>query len=364
MERKLPLTACARPLCRTCLDTKTGGNEYEDSPGHNVTPPIGGSALRPNHIISVSDAPAPRSLWAVLLAGGDGLRLRGLTETIVGDQRPKQFCAILGPRSLLSDTRCRLSPRFSLDRQAFVLLSAHESYYRNELADAKESLLIAQPANRGTAVGIIAALIQIMQIDPDAITALFPCDHYYSNEEAFRSVVQSAIKGAEQFPEFVIVVGAAADYAETDYGWIEPAELISQSADTPLYRVNRFWEKPASPQARACLKRGCLWNTFVTVGRAATLLDLVCSEAPNTVLSITRALADGDLTPTYDQLPIVDFSRDMLANQANRLLVLPDLCSGWADLGSPDRVLGLLANSSNQPAWFRRTQGARGEAMR
>ena len=34
----------------------------------------------------------PRHLWAVLLAGGDGVRLRGLTESIVGDQRPKQFC--------------------------------------------------------------------------------------------------------------------------------------------------------------------------------------------------------------------------------------------------------------------------------
>ena len=39
------------------------------------------------------------------------------------------------------------------------------------------------------------------------------------------------------------------------------------------------------------------------------------------------------------QLPIVDFSRDILAHQAKRLLVLRDTGSGWADLSSPNRVL-------------------------
>src|SRR5882672_5256937 len=34
--------------------------------------------------------------WAVILAGGDGTRLRSLTRAIAGDDRPKQFCEILG----------------------------------------------------------------------------------------------------------------------------------------------------------------------------------------------------------------------------------------------------------------------------
>jgi hypothetical protein len=70
---------------------------------------------------------------------------------------------------------------------------------------------------------------------------------------------------------------------------------------------------------------------------------------------VTRALADNDLAPTYAQLPRVDFSCDILAHQAKRLLVLRDSGSGWADLGSPSRVLGLLAKNIIQPAWFRRT---------
>jgi hypothetical protein len=33
--------------------------------------------------------------WALILAGGDGTRLRALTRQITGDPRPKQFCPLL-----------------------------------------------------------------------------------------------------------------------------------------------------------------------------------------------------------------------------------------------------------------------------
>ena len=82
-------------------------------------------------------------------------------------------------------------------------------------------------------------------------------------------------------------------------------------------------------------------------------LEAIAAEVPDIVLSVTRALAEDDLESSYARLPSVDFSRDILANQAKRLLVLRDSGSGWADLGSPDRVLGLLAKDVNQPAWAR-----------
>ncbi len=312
----------------------------------------------------VPTAPIPRHLWAVLLAGGDGIRLRDLTVKIVGDYRPKQFCPIVGEESLLSQTRARLSPLFSDDRQVFVVSCAHERYYSKELADAKDSLVIAQPMNRGTAVGITVALIQIMQADPGAVVGLFPCDHHYSDDESFRSIVRSATSGADQFPQSLVIVGAEAEYAETEYGWIEPGLAVTQTQVSRLCRVNRFWEKPALPQARALLQNGCLWNTLVTIGSAATFLELLCSEVPEVVLSVTRALADNDLAPTYARLPSVDFSRDILVHQAKRLLVLRDSGSGWTDLGSPDRVLDLLSKSVNQPAWARQTHGSSPPARR
>jgi mannose-1-phosphate guanylyltransferase len=48
--------------------------------------------------------------WAVILAGGDGVRLRSSTRRIAGDDRPKQFCALVGERVLATRRRAQAPP--------------------------------------------------------------------------------------------------------------------------------------------------------------------------------------------------------------------------------------------------------------
>src|SRR5580658_8574168 len=127
--------------------------------------------------------------WAVLLAGGDGTRLRNLTFEIAGDARPKQFCRLWGGKSLLTQTRERLEPLFSRDRMTFVVTRAHEEFYCEDLRRADESRLIAQPQNRGTGIAISTALLRILQWELDPLVAFFPCDHYYSDDDAFARTI-------------------------------------------------------------------------------------------------------------------------------------------------------------------------------
>src|SRR5579862_6649825 len=290
-------------------------------------------------------------LWAVLLAGGDGVRLRDLTRRIAGDSRPKQFCRIIGEQSLFRETRTRLDPLFIRDRQIFVLSRAHERYYGDDLTDAGDSCIIEQPLNRGTGIAIILALLRILQRDPDALAAFFPCDHFYADPDSFRLTIRSAIECAQHNPESIILVGADAEYPETDYGWIEPGVIVSNATVRPLSRVSRFWEKPSLQQAHTLLRRGCLWNTFVTIGRATTFFEMLCSQVPEAVLAISRTMAENRFDTAYPELDTVDFSRDVLANRPQRLLVLRDRTSGWADLGSPARVHDTLSRNGIQPEW-------------
>ena len=292
-------------------------------------------------------------LWAVLLAGGDGVRLQDLTRRIAGDARPKQFCRIIGGESLFRQTRARLDPLCLSDRQVFVLSRAHERYYAEDLTDADDSCVIEQPLNRGTGVAIILAVLRVLQRDPDAVVAFFPCDHFYADDDSFRSTIRSAVKCAEQKPESIIVVGADAEYPEVDYGWIEPGAIVPESRVSPLALVNRFWEKPPLHEACSLLRRDCLWNTFVTVGSATTFFEMLCAQVPEAVLAISRAIADNTLDLAYPLLDTLDFSRDVLANLPNKLLVLRDQKSGWADLGSPARVLTTLTRNGIQPEWAR-----------
>lgn len=45
---------------------------------------------------STHDSTASTNRWAIILAGGDETRLSSVTRTIAEDERPKQFCSILG----------------------------------------------------------------------------------------------------------------------------------------------------------------------------------------------------------------------------------------------------------------------------
>ena len=290
-------------------------------------------------------------LWAVLLAGGDGVRLRDLTRRIAGDATPKQFCRIVGGESLFRQTRTRVAPLCLSDRQIFVLSRAHERYYPEDVNDASDSCVIEQPLNGGTGIAIILAVLHVLQRDPDAVVAFFPCDHFYADDDSFRSTVRSALKCAEQNPESIIVVGADAKYPEVDYGWLEPGVVVSESRVGPVARVNRFWEKPPLHQAHALLRRGCLWNTFITVGRATTLFEMLCAQVPEAVLALSRAVTENTLDLAYPLLDTLVFSRDVLANVPHRLLVLRDQASGWADLGSPARVLETLSRNGIRPEW-------------
>ena len=290
-------------------------------------------------------------LWAVFLAGGDGVRLRDLTRRIAGDSRPKQFCRIIGEKSLFRQTRARLDPIFLSDRQIFVFSRAHERFYGHDLIDAGDSCVIEQPLNRGTGIAVITALLHILQRDPDAVVGFFPCDHFYTDDDSFRLTIRSAVACAEQNSESIVLVGAAAEYPEVDYGWIEPGVVVSECEVGPLASVTRFWEKPPLDQARALWCQGCLWNTFVTVGGATTFFEILCSQVPEAVLAFSRAMANDTLDAAYPALDTVDFSRDVLTGLPHRLLVLPDRTSGWADLGSPARVHDTLSRNGIQPEW-------------
>ena len=306
--------------------------------------------------VVMPSAQKSRHSWAVMLAGGDGTRLQSLTLKIAGDSRPKQFCSIIGGESLLAQTRARLESLFHVDRELFVVTRAHETYYREELRDVDDSRIISQPLNRGTGVAVAIALLHILERDADAVVIFLPCDHYYSDAEGCGRAISSAISGAEQYPDSIVLVGAKAHYPEVEYGWIEPGSAISH-VPIPLLQVSRFWEKPSLPQAQALLQRGCLWNTFVTVGHARTFLDLVCSQVPDVVPSLSKALAENELEAAYRVVPTVDFSRQVLAPQPHRLLAVPDTTSGWADLGSPTRVMDILARNKIQPTWLRDGHG-------
>ena len=289
--------------------------------------------------------------WAIILAGGDGVRLQGLTRNIDGDARPKQFSKIFGERSLLDHTRERLRPIFG-NKKIFVVTKEHDSFYKEELTDIDRARVVEQPLNRGTGVAIIAALLHLMKQEDDAIVGVFPSDHYYADNEAFARTVKSAIDISNEHHS-IVLIGAKPEWPEVEFGWIEPGVLINNPSSKSLFGVSGFCEKPSLDTARTLMRNGALWNTFISIGPAGEFLKLLMATVSATTCRVADAIARGDLCTAYNAIETIDFSKHILSAEPSALLVLADCASGWADLGNPTRVIETLARHEIEPNWLR-----------
>lgn len=56
-----------------------------------------------------SERTSGRHRWGLILTGGEGRRLLPFTLSIRGNDRPKQFCTVMGSETLLQQTQRRIS---------------------------------------------------------------------------------------------------------------------------------------------------------------------------------------------------------------------------------------------------------------
>jgi len=118
---------------------------------------------------------------ALILAGGEGLRALPVTRALFGDDRPKQFCALVGREPLLVQAQRRASLVVPPSRTMLVLTRRHEPYYRGLVYGIPASSLVIQPSNRGTAAAVLYGLLRIARRTPSAPVVILPSDHWVSD---------------------------------------------------------------------------------------------------------------------------------------------------------------------------------------
>jgi len=294
--------------------------------------------------------------WGVILAGGDGTRLQRLTRHICGDDRPKQFCPLVGNDTLLEQTRQRAERSIPREQIVVALTKSHRVFYLQE-SGIRPSQRIVQPANKGTAPPILYSLLSIEQNDKDAIVAILPCDHHYSDEPAFTAALESAFDIAAQYSDSVVLLGAVPDGPEVEYGWIELGPAVCRAGSTSFH-VRGFCEKPAFEVARELLERGSLWNTFVMVGHVRGFLEMVNVALRGALKALLKSQlwAGSEVRiqdSLYDRIHSVDFSRAVLAVHTRQLVALRVGHTGWSDLGHPERVMAVLQTAGLEPGWMK-----------
>lgn len=302
--------------------------------------------------------PHENDRWAVILAGGDGTRLKPLTRAITGDDRPKQFCPVITDKTLFDQTQRRVALLFDQAQTFTVVTRTHERFYKAQLKDWPVDRVLVQPENKGTVPAILLSLLAIAQLSPEAVVAFFPSDHYFSDDARFMFQVGQAFELVEAHANLITLLGIKPDRTEIQYGWIEPVNSSEEQGDRTLLRVRRFWEKPPRSVALKLMRGGSLWNTFVMIGHIKAFLEIISHTLPSlystlsSVAPVLRSHSEEEvLKDLYSHITPANFSREVLELRPGALSVLQLSDVGWSDLGEPQRVAATFQyRQSTQPA--------------
>lgn len=288
-----------------------------------------------------------RKLWAIVLAGGEGSRLAETTQAMYGSRVPKQFLSFGQNRTFLQTTIDRLHGLVPPERVVTVVAACHEALAREQLAEFAGIEVVAQPRNVGTGPGVLLPLVHVLARDARADVALVPSDHDFRAPAKMRAALQTAQRAARAGANMVLV-GARAECAAGDLGWIVPRRAPARVAVRP---IQKFVEKPGPELAARLFEGGALWNTMLSVARGQSLWQLGRQHLPAQValleeyaLRLGSARASECLYEVYERLSPADFSRDLVA-PSKGLRVTAMVGAGWSDCGTPERLAAAFGPS-------------------
>jgi mannose-1-phosphate guanylyltransferase len=279
-----------------------------------------------------------RHLWVVVLAAGNGKRLAAMTAEN-GEAVPKQYSTAIERPTLLERALARGQRLVPATHTVVIVAEEHRRFWERTLLEVPAGNIVAQPEDRGTAVGILLAFQHVLAQDANAHLLFLPSDHFVQDEPALACSLAATLEALHVDGSRLVLLGMPCERPEAEYGWIVPVRGSGRVRDVAAFR-----EKPTLEEIEGLLEEGALLNTFMFAATGETLLRLYLRSLPSLLATFEGALGacalplPERLRSLYSDLPTLDFSRDVLERETERLSVLRARPCGWADLGTPERL--------------------------
>jgi len=299
---------------------------------------------------TVNDADVLPDRIALLLSGGEGTRLKDLTQEITGIPIPKQYCRLYNNSSLLETTLARTRLFAPNDKIHIVINRGHSKLAKDQVRELPESNIFIQPANRDTGPGLIFSLLLLNQTHPDSVIAVFPTDHYIDNDMAFIAHTLRATQLIARMPDKIAILGIAPDRPETGYGYLLPGNPIEAYEKT--YHVRAFSEKPSLSGAHKIMARGGAWNTFVMVFRLRSMLDILNSVIPARIHAFSELIrSPHKAAEIYRTIDPWNFSAQVLTRIPQHIIMLKIDNVYWSDWGTRELIERTYRTLNRIPFW-------------
>jgi len=310
----------------------------------------GGSRRFSNYLSTKEFLENPDSLWSLVLAGGQGERLRAFTEQWFGAYRPKQYCTFMGKQSMIQHTWKRAKALSPSQQVVTVMDQSHWGYVRTQLIQETLGRVVWQPENRGTGPGVFLPLSYIRSHDPNATVVLWPADHFVFPAAPLIRLIREAAALVHHEPQRMVLVTVPPQSREKDYGWVIPGALFPHHGGCRVREVRRFVEKPQDSQLAEISLEGGQWNTLVVIANVQTLWEAGRQCIPEVVLPLEKH-AGGIGTSSerqilmnlYRTMPTRNFSSDLLSLIPQQLTMMELTGVYWSDWGRAERIQETMA---------------------
>ena len=294
---------------------------------------------------------SPGDLQVVILAGGSGHRLAGLTAGADGTQVPKQFCRFGAPQTLLQNTLERARALAPDERVVPIVLESHRCWWERDLARIPRENVRVEPLDRGTCFAVLHALTTLLRHDADARVLLLPADQICADESILRATLADLVRRSLEMPDQPLLLGALPDGAEDSWGWI----VRAPGSGLRLGSVAALVDGSRPGESERLRRSGAMWCTGTVVANLREMLMLFGAAQPEWVERFMwhthgRENDPVEMRGIYERLPSLDFGRHVLPGAAGRLGVLPLAPCGWTDLDTPEHVTAWKRRRGAHPA--------------
>ena len=285
----------------------------------------------------------PNNLYAVILAGGSGVRFWPLSR----ETWPKQMLQIVGEDTLLRQTIKRING-FVPPKNIWIVTTEDKAqdikFHIESLGSfAKEIQFIKEPLGRNTAPAIGLTAIYLHHLSPESVMIVMPSDHAISDTESFLSDLRLAIQGA--IKDYLVTLGIKPNRPETGYGYIK-VDHSSKIRVKGLVKVERFVEKPDLETAKNYIADGSyFWNSGIFIWKTSKIL----SEIQNHLPALYKTLKEIEgLLFQSGQLNVPKVHNDLNdLNELNDLNILDRLKEIYRSIENISIDYGVMERSNN-----------------
>lgn len=279
--------------------------------------------LRSNNVES-------NNVWAVILAGGDGLPKRQRIPSYLRGQRPKQFCRTADSEFLINQTREKVALAIPLERTMIAVTENHLHYAADVMGNVPRENLIVEPQDDGTVFAILYSLFRLRKRNPSATVVFFPADLNVPDADGFVRTLHDAVEAVRRQPR-LILLGLEPTRPDRGREWIEPDRSATIHGDLRVSKVLQLHDTVSHDDARDLIRRGGLWNSSVMVGTIWSFLRKIRRIRPDLYASF-KAVAPKIDTPGeamairriyYENYTETDLLRDVLEHTVEKLAVIP-----------------------------------------